>query len=248
MPLDKKIKENFLLIQEFLSDIELFYSSEITNNLISLSGDEFRHAVQVMRHKVGDILFITDGKGNINECAIIEIGKSSLNAEISNSMKIQSPLNNVTIAIPRLKSQDRFEFAIEKSIELGITNFIIFESERTIAKGSKLDRWEKIGLAAMKQNLGAFLPNFQYLSKFSDLLNINKNLIVFDLHGTNKWSSFLQSEFDFNLQYLLIFGPEGGLSDTELNMVNGAKYYINRKRLRAETAVISAVSLMQIIL
>jgi len=236
------------LIQEFLSDIELYFSSEISGDLITLYGDEFRHAVHVMRHKIDDTLFITDGKGNIFESSIIKIEKSSLKSKNSGIKKIESPFKNITVAIPRLKSQDRFEFAIEKSIELGISNFIIFESERTVAKGSKIERWEKIGLAAMKQNLGAYLPQFQYFSKFPDLLNSDKELIVFDLHGTKKWSTFLQNEFNLNQKYLLIYGPEGGLTEGELNMVIGAKYYINRSRLRVETAVISAVSLMQIIL
>lgn len=234
--------------QEFLSDIELYYSSNITSDLITLSGDEFRHAFQVMRHKIDDTLFVTDGNGNIFESSILEIGKLSLKTKISGTRYVESPFKNISVAIPRLKNQDRFEFAIEKSIELGITKFIIFESERTIAKGSKIERWEKIGLAAMKQNLGAYLPQFQFFTKFIELLNRNDEVIAFDLHGTKKWSTFIQSEIDLSKTYLLLFGPEGGLTNEELNMIINPKYYINRNRLRAETAVISAVSLMQIIL
>ncbi|MFA7289679.1 MAG: RsmE family RNA methyltransferase [Melioribacteraceae bacterium] len=236
------------MIQEFLSDIELFYSTEIENDLITLSGEEFRHAIHVMRHKISDKLYITNGHGKIFESYIIEIGKSSLLSKILDYKIIDSEFKNVSIAIPRLKNQDRFEFAIEKCIELGVTNFIIFESERTIAKGNKIERWEKIGLSAMKQNLGAHLPNFQYYPKFSDLIRTNNKLVVFDLHGTTKWSMFLQNEFKLGNNYLLVFGPEGGLSESELNLVIEPKYYINRNRLRAETAVISAVSLMQILL
>ncbi|MCK9279618.1 MAG: 16S rRNA (uracil(1498)-N(3))-methyltransferase [Melioribacteraceae bacterium] len=236
------------MIQEYLSDIELFYSTEIEKNIITLSGDEFRHAIRVMRHKISDTLYITDGKGDIFESSIIEIGKSFLKSKISESKMVESPFKNITVSIPRLKNQDRFEFAIEKSIELGITNFIIFESERTIAKGSKIERWEKIGLAAMKQNLGAHLPRFQYCNKFSDLINKDCECIVFDLHGTKKWSTFLQNDFQLDKRYLLVFGPEGGLSEDELNYIKDANYYINRNRLRSETAVISAISLMQILL
>ena len=110
--------------QEYLSDIELYYTTEVNDNSLKLTGDESKHITKVMRHSVGDVLHVTNGSGNYIESTITEIGKSNVIASINNRKKYKNEFENIFFCFPRLKSSSRFEFELEKSIELGITNFI----------------------------------------------------------------------------------------------------------------------------
>ena len=169
------LKDNGFLILARLSNIELYYSSEehISDETISLVGDEFKHAVKVMRSKTGDTIFITNGNGLIFKTGILSINKEKLSTNIIETIKTENKFKNIFFCIPKLKNPDRFGFAIEKCVELGVTNFIIFESKRTIAKGTNIKRWEKIALAAMKQSLRAFLPIIKLVKNLSEISELN---------------------------------------------------------------------------
>ena len=157
------LKDNGFLILVHLSNIELFYSARenFSDEIILLTGDEFKHAVKVMRSKICDTIYITNGYGLIFKTEILSFKKDNLSTRIIETIKTENKFENIFFCIPKLKNPDRFKFAIEKCVELGITNFIIFESKRTIAKGTNIKRWEKIALAAMKQSLRAYLPKIK---------------------------------------------------------------------------------------
>jgi 16S rRNA (uracil1498-N3)-methyltransferase len=125
----------------YLSGVELYYSSEkIKENIISISGDDNKHIVKVMRHSAGDEIYITNGRGEIFLSIIKEIKKDFLKASIKKVFEYENKYSNLFFCIPNLKSSSRLEFALEKCTELGITNFIVFDSERTIHKSTKKER------------------------------------------------------------------------------------------------------------
>jgi len=226
-----------------LSNIELFYSplKNISDETISLAGDEFKHAVKVMRSKSGDTIFITNGNGLIFKTGILSIKKEKLSANIIETIKTENIFENIFFCIPKLKNPDRFKFAIEKCVELGVTNFIIFESKRTIAKGTNIKRWEKIALAAMKQSLRAFLPIIKLVKNLSGISELNGEKIIFEQNAERKF----QFEFEMDKKYYLIFGPEGGLTQDELNFFDADSIYsLSDHRLRSETAIVKAASLI----
>ncbi len=144
----------------YLSGVELYYSSfgNIKGNKIIISEDDYKHIAKVMRHSIGDEIYITDGNGKIFLSIIKEIKKDSLTSSVKKILKYENEFSNIIFCIPKLKSSDRFEFALEKCTELGITNFIIFNSERAIYKSDKKGRWEKIVLSAIKHSLISYLP------------------------------------------------------------------------------------------
>ncbi len=140
-----------------------------------------------------------------------------------------------------MKSNDRLEFALEKCTELGITNFILFDSERTISKADKIDRWRKILLSAMKQSLHSFLPGIK-VHDFNNIINFPGTKVAFEQSASKKISEFVNN---YDETYYFIFGPEGGLSEKELNFFDGENIYkIYNNRLRTETAVVSAAALI----
>ncbi|HKI79330.1 MAG TPA: RsmE family RNA methyltransferase [Ignavibacteriaceae bacterium] len=237
-------KSNGYLELEHLSNIELYYSEPA--NFIStkcrISGDDVHHIRNVMRHKTGDIIYITNGEGKIYKSCIAAFNINDIEVRLEKESKFINDYKNITFCIPRLKSSDRFEFAIEKSVELGITNFVVFNSKRTVVKGSKKDRWEKIAVSAMKQSLRSFLPNISEIKTFSDLLSLEGKKILFEQNSEKRIEKLKLSA---NENYLFIFGPEGGLDNLELVGVDSKNIYcLSDNRLRTETAVVKAASML----
>lgn len=229
------------MILEYLSDVELYFSTliSIDKSLITLSGDEFHHSVKVMRNKEDQKIFITDGKGLIYTCKIQTLFKDHLDAEIIKINKYDNPLNNITFCLPLLKNPDRFKFTLEKCTEFGITRFIIFNSNRSVAKIKTTDKWNKTLLSAMKQSLRAFLPDISVQNDFKELFDLYGEKIIFDQKSSKKFDSNVLKKNN----YLLIFGPEGGFTNEELSFTENV-YQLAQNRLRTETAVLKCASLI----
>lgn len=238
--------ENSFLASVFLSDVELYFTPPelVKNDRIIIHGEEVHHILKVMRHKPGDDIYITDGKGNIYSGQIIEAGKEDLKAEVKNISRYENQFSNITFCLPRLKNPDRFEFALEKCVELGITNFIIYQAENSVSKGEKLERWNKIVMAAMKQSLRSFLPQVAWKNSIEEILKTGQHVIKLDQNSENPLSSqiILSEE-----QYLFIFGPEGGFSTREQSLLSDSvSYKLTPNRLRSETAIITAAAILTI--
>ncbi len=222
-----------------LSDIDLYFSPYKTNDKIKIVDEEAHHIIDVMRHRTGDELFITNGKGFIYRTIIEEIFSKEVICKVKEVKQYTNHFMNITFCIPRLKAQDRFEFALEKCVELGITNFIVFESLRTVAKGEKLERWQKILLSAMKQSLRAWLPQISYMENFNMLNNLTGQKIILDQNSDQTLFDFLSSiQHPVSSSWYFIFGSEGGLSEKEINDIAGSiKVRLSKNRLRSETAI-----------
>lgn len=232
-------------MEQYLSNIELYYTlpQNISKKKIIVEGEEYYHITKVMRHSVNDRLYVTDGEGKIYSCHINKISKNNIELEVENILCYKNRFRNICFCIPKLKSNDRLEFALEKCTELGVTNFIIFDSERTISKANKIDRWEKIIISAMKQSLNSFLPALE-VHNFNDIINLPGIKIGFEQSSVNELVNF---DLDADKKYFFIFGPEGGLSGQELNLFKKENVFkISDNRLRTETAAITTASLINL--
>ena len=211
-----------------------------------MPAEESKHISRVMRHTTGEEIFVTDGKGSIYKTSIIEVCSSTVTLRIVGTRTYENKFDNVTFCIPRLKSNDRFEFALEKSVELGITNFLVFNSDRTIAKGEKLDRWNKITQAAMKQSLRSYLPKIQFVKSIERIIQLEGKKYLFDQNADIKLKDHLINHSDFNSdQNYFIFGPEGGLSEKEISDLDSSELVaLTPNRLRSETAIVTAASIL----
>ncbi len=226
---------------EYPSNIELYYSPLVNNgdNVIELTGDEFHHAIKVMRNREGDEIHITNGNGIIFICTIAEIFKDSLKTIILKHIQYENRFSNITFCLPVLKNPDRFKFALEKCTELGITNFILFNSDRSVAKVKNTEKWNKTLLSAMKQSLRPYLPKIISVNNIKDLLNLKGEKIIFDQSG----NEYFEKDILKNKDYLLIFGPEGGLTSDEISFFDKI-YRLAENRLRTETAVVKCAALI----
>lgn len=228
-------------MSEFLSNIELYYSpsARVDKDMIELWEEEYHHAVKVMRNREGSTIHITNGRGDIFICTINTILKNSLQAGIIEHKRFENKSSNITFCMPVLKSTDRFKFALEKCIELGITNFIIFESARTVAKIKNINKWSKTGISAMKQSLRAHLPVISAVKTFRELSYPDGEKILFDQSSEKKFTKALMSD----KKYFFIFGPEGGFTNEEIILFD-SKYRLAENRLRTETAIIKFASII----
>ena len=229
---------------EYLSNIELYFCTSVLDDAQTfiLADDEYQHSVKVMRNNINDKVFATDGCGNIFQGIIAEIKKGSLTAKIEKTYSYVNKLQNFIFCIPNLKNPERLKFALEKCTELGITNFVLFISDKSISKGFKLDRLNKIVLSAMKQSLRAFLPKISIVNSILEIKNIDGKIVLFDQSSTEKIKDY---KFDTNANYLFIFGPEGGFSEKEVEIINPTlKFNLIENRLRSETAIVKAASII----
>jgi 16S rRNA (uracil1498-N3)-methyltransferase len=227
-----------------LSNIELYYSSsfDIKSKIIKIEGEESNHILNVMRHQIDDEIYVTNGKGKIFKCRISHVSKKIVEAKILDEFNFEERFPNITFCIPLLRNNDRLEFAVEKCTELGITNFIIYHAKRSVPKKLNLVRVEKILKAAMKQALLSWLPKIRYASSLDELSPLDGEKIVFEQSSEDYFS---RDKIQREMQYIFIFGPEGDFTVDELGILNSSiKYKLAENRLRTETAIIKAASLL----
>ena len=230
---------------DFLSDIELYYSGlPVSDGVIRIEEDERHHIIDVMRHKTGDEIYVTDGSGSIYTASIQSVQKKYVEAIITKTRQYRNEYPNIYFCIPRLKSAERFEFALEKCVEFGITNFIVFDSSHTVAKGEKVERWQKILTGGMKQSLRAWLPNVRYVKDILHIIKLDGTKYFFDQNASHSFQGILTSKFTAD-NFYFIFGPEGGFSEDEMELVpDDFKIKLTGNRLRSETAIISAAVIL----
>ena len=239
-----KIKQNGYLTLEHLSKIELYYSpsSFINEKEIVLKEEEFHHSVNVMRNSIGEKLFVTDGEGNLFESEISDIKKNELNAIIKKRIKFENKSKDIWFCIPNLKSPDRIKFTFEKCVELGITNFILFNSKNNISKNLKPEKFQKTTIAAMKQSLRTYLPQISSAS-FNEIIEMRGTKILFDQNAEKEFNEVL----NFEKPIFFLFGPEGGFDEEENNQFEAIyRFTLSSSRLRSETAIVKCASLLNL--
>ncbi len=225
--------------------MQLFYSPDITSNGAEFifSKEESRHMIRVLRKVEGDILYITDGQGLLFE---VEIVIASANKCIVKILQAQhkAPSNyHLHIAIAPTKLNDRFEWFLEKATEIGIQEIspiICDHSERKILKEERL---QKILQSAMKQSQQMYLPKLNTLTTFSSFLATYKNESAskYIAHCYNNEKFSLKNDVVLNQSYLILIGPEGDFSQSEVDKCLSAGFKpitLGDSRLRTETAAI----------
>lgn len=235
------------------SDTEFYYSSfQINSNeQIKITGVEAKHISAVMRHKVDDEIYVTDGNGKVFKCRITSINKNEILLKLIDNYTLQNKYSSITFYIPILKFADRFEFALEKSAELGINNYKIFSADKSHNRGVKIDRWQNILISAMKQSLQSFIPKVEFIELKNQNIDNDRN-IIFDQKADLTFSNFLielKGKLSKSENINLFFGPEAGLTKSDIDKIaNPVFVKMNDNRLRSETAIITAASLITNIL
>ena len=146
----------------------------VNDNIIEIYGEEAKH-IEVLRHKVDDIIEV-----NNRQCKIIKIEKNKITCEIfGEEIKRGIPNVDITLFQALLKS-DKMEYVIQKSVELGVSQIVPFQSKNIVVKlndndkNKKIDRWNKISKEATKQCGRTDEVLVQNIMNFNEMLNTLK--------------------------------------------------------------------------
>ena len=223
--------------------MHLFYQPSLQNGILELSEEETRHAVRVLRLSSGDKIEVTDGLGILAKSEITEISKRSCSFRILEQTREAPPILP-KVAIAPTKSIDRFEWFLEKAVEIGVGEICPILCTNSERKVIKQDRSEKVLLAAMKQSQRNWLPKLHELTSYSDFIaQADEQLLIAHCRDGKKIG--LQAKL--NMESWVMIGPEGDftLEEIELALTKGAmEIDLGKSRLRTETAGIFALSVM----
>ena len=145
--------------------MQLFFLPQLTIKCVEtdLNEKESYHVCKVLRKKTGDKISITNGRNILFNCSIVDISKKKCRVKIINYQKQEPPSYYLHVGISILKSRERFEWFVEKSSEIGISEITPLVCGRTERKSLNVERVEKILVSAMKQSLSLNLPKLNLL-------------------------------------------------------------------------------------
>jgi 16S rRNA (uracil1498-N3)-methyltransferase len=221
--------------------MEFYYTpkNNIKEDSLIITGPEAKHISKVLRKKLGDKLFITDGEGSLYEIAINKVLKTDIECSILNTTQPKTePEIKVTLFQSLLKNPSRFEFAIEKAVELGVYCIVPLITEHVINKSSnKLARWQSVSLSAMKQSQRCYLPKVNEPVFFDDALNMNYNIKLIAHYEAGSVNDFSFKD-NINKSIAIYVGPEGGFSVNEISYAKEKQckiITIGNRKFRSET-------------
>jgi 16S rRNA (uracil1498-N3)-methyltransferase len=200
------------------------------SNLIEVSGDEAHHAIKVLRINVGEEILVSDGAGNWVRASVENIEKKTFTAKVL-ERGFQPEKSPRLIVVQGLPKSDRVKDAIEILVESGVDLIIPWQANRSISKWQKdsLDKWQSAAVAATKQSRRFRKPEIIDGLSLSQLLEIeseNSAVLVMHESATTKLSEVVTSKFAGMSEIIIVIGPEGGISESELTVLEGAGAHI----------------------
>ncbi|AEH51762.1 16S rRNA (uracil(1498)-N(3))-methyltransferase [Pseudothermotoga thermarum] len=214
----------------------LFYG-ELAGEYVLLDERETHH-LKVVRHKVGDVVKITDGKGNLYICKLVEIGKNRSTALIEQSNLIERPQENPITLYVACENWDRLRWLVEKSVEIGVDEIVVYKSKRSRSFVEKKEKIELVVREAAKQCERFLFPRLSVYGHI-DFEKLKGKVVI--LHKEGEQASLE----DFLAPVTIVVGPEGDFEKQELEKLSqkGKLLSLGKKILRFETAAILSLCL-----
>ncbi|MFZ7945453.1 16S rRNA (uracil(1498)-N(3))-methyltransferase [Neobacillus sp. 19] len=209
-----------------------FVNKHANDDRFFINNEDRHHIVKVMRMQMGDQIICVDPEGKQAICRLAEITDESVVADVVQWKDEVSELPiSITIA-SGLPKGDKLEWIIQKGTELGAHQFLPFAASRSVVKwdekkaAKKIERWQKIAKEAAEQSHRAFMPEIISPMSFKAMLAKSKDfdykLAAFEEESRNGETSVFSSvlkKMKKGHSLLLVFGPEGGLADEEVQLL-----------------------------
>ncbi|GEM_PF-33826 len=216
---------------------------------ITLDETNSKHAVQVLRMKVGDQMHLTDGKGHLITGTIVNDHRKHCQVSIDFIEPEEKQGSEVTIAIALTKNASRFEWFLEKAAELGVSRVVPLITRRTETQKFKEDRLQNILVSAMLQSQQTWLLQMGTPVEFNNFMAQQEYTSV-----NNKYIAHCIETHKQSLKYassssLILIGPEGDFTTEEIEAALSNGYQpvtLGDTRLRTETAGMVAATLLRI--
>ena len=232
-----------------MSNIRLFFSDTLSVNMIDkLDKDQSHYLSKVMRVKENEVFSLFNKEGEW-EAKILGISKNIVEFKIIKQLRQKEITKELWLAFSPIKSNYQ-NFMLQKATELGVTKFLPIIFDRTVVRKINKDRIEKIVIEASEQSNRINVPTIEEAQDLNGFLKKNSmNLIFTDLNSNIK--KIDKSKFT-DKPVCIIIGPEGDFSETEREKILSFKgvqpIKINENILRSETAVISAISIVNYVI
>ena len=232
-----------------MSNIRLFFSESLSLNLTAkLDKSQSHYVSKVMRIKKSEVFSLFNSSGEW-EAKILDVSKNIVEFNITKQLRQKQSLKELWLAFSPIKS-NYFNFMIQKATELGVTKFLPIIFDRTIVRKVNKERLKKVIIEATEQSNRINMPTIEEPQSLDSFLKNNKTDLIFtDLNTTNKKIDLNQLTSN---PTSVIIGPEGDFSEEEREQILRYKgvqsIKINENILRSETAVISALSIINYVI
>lgn len=226
--------------------MQLFYAPEISLPCYTLTEEESKHCVRVLRMRVGDELHLTDGRGTMYRCKVVDDNAKRCTVEVVDSTpEYEKMTYGLTMAVAPTKNIDRYEWFLEKATEVGITEIYPIECDHSERRQIKAEREEKVITSAVKQSLKAYHPTLHPMTDIREVITMDFAGEKYIAHCNDSLSErpYLGSLIKKGGNNLILIGPEGDFSEEEITFAvqNGFKAIsLGKERLRTETAAVVA--------
>ncbi|MFP4172985.1 MAG: RsmE family RNA methyltransferase [Candidatus Hydrogenedentota bacterium] len=225
-----------------MAHLHRFYVPEgfAAGGLCELPAGEAHHARRVVRVQAGDAVALFNGAGLEGKGRVAHIDKHAVRIEVHTAVQRETPPCRLTLAQACLNREDPMEELIRHGTALGVTRFAFFRGDHTARPPKRPDKWEPWAVDACKQSGQPWLPAFIYYESLEGALgHVDPPLYVAQPGGSGAPSATDAAT--------LIVGPEGGLSEAELDLARtmGANAMtLGPYTLRSELAVIVGATLV----
>ena len=228
-----------------MSNIRLFFPKSLSLNLTAtLDKSQSHYVSKVMRIKENEVFSLFNISGEW-EAKILGISKSIVEFNVTKQLRQKENFKELWLAFSPIKS-NYFNFMIQKATELGVTKFLPIIFDRTIVRKINKERLEKVIIEAAEQSNRIQVPNIEDPQNLRDFLDKSDvDLICTDLNSKNNKVDLKKLT---SKPTCIVVGPEGDFSESERDEILSYKgvqaIKINENILRSETAVISAISII----
>ncbi|MDH5610491.1 MAG: 16S rRNA (uracil(1498)-N(3))-methyltransferase, partial [Cyclobacteriaceae bacterium] len=215
--------------------MHLFYQKLLKEKIFSLENEEYRHCVQVLRHKEGDVVYVTDGKGLRCEVILTRVAKNECHFEVKNEEVFPPKPFAVHLAIAPTKQTERMEWLVEKVCELGVDELTFVWTQNSERSKLKLDRLEKKSISALKQSKGAWITKLNPpvdLDTFARQDDAAIRLVA----AVQAGNAYMGDCLVAGQKTSILIGPEGDFTMEEVGKLKAYQpVSLGQKILRTET-------------
>ena len=232
-----------------MSNIRLFFSATLSADMIDkLDKSQSHYLTKVMRIKENEVFSLFNKSGEW-ETKVLRISKSIVEFKTIKQVRQKENIKELWLAFSPIKSNYQ-NFMIQKATELGVTKFLPIIFDRTVVRKINKERLEKIVIEASEQSNRINVPTIEDVQNLNGFLKKNSmDLIFTDLNSNNEK---IDKSKLIDKPVCIIIGPEGDFSEAEreeiLSFNSVQSIRINENILRSETAVISAISIVNYVI
>jgi 16S rRNA (uracil1498-N3)-methyltransferase len=225
--------------------MQIFYAPDIIGDTYTLDENESKHSVRVLRMVKGTAVSLVDGMGNMYEGTVLDPDLKRCTISIKSVIKDFEKRNyKLHIAISPIKNPDRFEWFIEKSVEIGIDEITPLICRNTEKPGIKAERINSLIISAMKQSIKATKTVLNEPRFFDEFIKSPFNGCRMIAYCDNVFKrSGIPGVYSKSGNALILIGPEGDFSNDEVSAAIDSGFHpvhLGQSRLRTETAGVVA--------